>query len=295
MSTDSSRIGKVIVSHSSEVILRTEDGSLCCCKIRKMKQRPVCGDQVHYSPDDRLVTAVIDRTNQLIRPDANRKIKPLAANIDQLVVVIAPEPEPDFYLVDRYLVAASVIQCRALILLNKSDLLPTEAPSPLKDRLALYQALGYPCEAISTFESDCRTHLISLMGNGTSILVGQSGTGKSSLIKHLVPDAELRIGAISESTGVGCHTTTATTLYTLDSNSSLIDSPGVRAFRLWNISFNELENGFKEISPLLGTCRYHNCRHHHEPDCAIKRAVETGNISEIRYQSFRLIADSLLA
>jgi ribosome biogenesis GTPase len=184
--------------------------------------------------------------------------------------------------VNRCLIAAEAADIKALILLNKSDLPETAAAL---DRLKLYRSLGYSVETLSARQD--ASQLRPLLQGHTSVLVGQSGMGKSTLVNALLPDANSRTQEISSVLDSGKHTTTSARLYHLDSESSLIDSPGLQEFGLNHLSSDEMERSFVEFRPYLGKCRFNNCRHLKEPDCAILNAVRDGKVSEIRLESYR--------
>ena len=284
--------GLVIVSHSSEVVVEDLSGRLYTCRLRRKNERPVCGDRVEFNPLEHCIEKVLPRRSALSRPDSYRRIKPLAANIDRFFIVCAVEPGIDFGLIDRYLVAAHACSCDAVIVLNKSDLINDTHHLEVQ-RLRHYRELNYPLIELSTVTADGMNDLENSFSQHTCILVGQSGVGKSSIILQLIPDIEIRIGSLSEATGSGCHTTTTTTLYHLPAGGDLIDSPGVRSFRLWNLEHEQVVAGFKEFQNYVDNCRFHNCRHIDEPGCAVKQAVADGLISADRYESFLIIADSL--
>jgi ribosome biogenesis GTPase len=239
------------------------------------------------------VTAILERQAILSRPDYSGRDKPLAANLTRLVILLAPRPEPSEYLVDQYLVAAEVMGIEAMIVFNKLDLLSPEALEEFHARFARYEDIGYPTLWISLKDGRGMTPLTRKLADETSILVGQSGVGKSSLATTLLPDQEIQIGRLSKATGLGRHTTSATTCYRLPGGGRLIDSPGVRSFRLGSIEASELERGFRELVPYLGRCQFSNCRHDREPGCAVKRAVTDGHIHAERLANFRHLAAKL--
>jgi len=188
---------------------------------------------------------------------------------------------------DQYLLAAERIGVRGLICLNKADLLDEDGRSRFRERFAHYEHIGYPVIQISAKTEHGLDPLLERLRDQTSILVGQSGVGKSSLVNALIPRQDVLEGCLSDATGLGRHTTSAATLYQLDSGGELIDSPGVRSFRLGDLSRQELEQGFREFTPFLGQCRFHNCAHLAEPGCAIRAAVEAGQIRQERLESYR--------
>jgi ribosome biogenesis GTPase len=241
------------------------------------------------SEETGVISALIERRNVLERPDIRGRLRPIAANIDLMLVVFAPEPAPQPHLLDRYLVAAAYIDVEPVLVLNKADLITGTA---LTDQLAVYAALGY--RTLITDHSMAHAEdLMEVIGDDTLILVGQSGVGKSSLIQRLLPDVAIRVGALSVVADKGRHTTTTTELFPLPQGGRLIDSPGVRDFGLSHLPIEEVERGFREFQPLLGHCRFRDCRHQSEPGCALLNAVSEGVISPQRFDSYLRIRDDL--
>ena len=226
-------------------------------------------------------------------PDQRGQLKPVAANVDRLIIVFAPLPTPYTNLIDRYLVAAEQADIEPLLVMNKSDLLKTSPNPELLQWLDDYSRLGYRTLLLSAGEGDGLDNLRAELKDHTSVFVGQSGVGKSSLINALLPGQDLRVGALSESTGKGTHTTTTAKLFHFPAGGDLIDSPGIREFGLTHISHDELLEGFIEFRPFLGHCRFRDCQHLHEPGCALLQAVEAGDISAIRMSSYRHILSTL--
>jgi len=275
------------------------------CHLRANLEGLVTGDQVIWreaSDGSGVVVARGERHSVLERPDTHGQLRPVAANIDQILIVVAVEPEPHPNLIDRYLVAAESTGIPPVLVLNKSDLLPAEG-GELRAMLARYGELGYPLiEASARGEQGLEALWTQLAGR-TSVFVGQSGVGKSSLIDKLLPDETLRIGALSTDTRKGKHTTTTARLYPLpletavdtERRGDLIDSPGIREFGLWHLDERELAEGFIEFRPYLGRCRFRDCRHRQEPGCALLDAVERGDIHPQRFASFQRIRDDIAA
>ncbi|MBK1720646.1 ribosome small subunit-dependent GTPase A [Thiocystis violacea] len=282
--------GRVVVRHGANLAVEDAQGHVTHCLCRQNIGHPVCGDRVVWqriADEQGVVTAILPRASVLSRPDYGGRDKPLAANLTRLVILIAPEPEPSGYLVDQYLVAAEIIGIEALIVGNKMDLLAGEARAAFQHSFAHYPAIGYPTYWISLREPHSIDALTAALAGQTSVLVGQSGVGKSSLVKALLPDREIQIGRLSKATGLGRHTTSAATCYRLPGDGSLIDSPGVRSFRLGEIGRQQLELGFRELHPYLGQCRFANCRHDREPECAVRQAVIDGAIAAERLANFQ--------
>jgi len=288
----------VLVSYGGSGVIEFPGGEQMDCRYRRSVGRPYCGDHVIAEAIDEhsmVVTEIIPRRNEFVRADARQRRQGIAANLDQVLVVVAPEPPPSTDLVERYLVAVHSLGIQPVLILNKSELLQAAtsgATGPL-GRLDEYRDLGYDVLATSCKGEPGIEALRPLLVNRISILVGQSGVGKSSLVNALIPDLELQTGALSRVTGKGTHTTTTTIMYALNGGGKLIDSPGVWEYGLWEMSRQELESGFTDFAPALGHCRFNDCRHASEPDCAVKESVETGQIRRWRYESYsRLLAQA---
>jgi ribosome biogenesis GTPase len=288
--------GRVITRHGRNLVVRDEDGGLHLCLFRQNLGEIVCGDQVVWQAthdSEGVVTARLDRRSALTRPDYSGREKALAANVSQLVIVLAPEPEPTGFLIDQYLVAAEQLGVDAIICLNKADLLGGGDWQAFRECFAHYEDIGYPIIGVSAKREHGLDPLIERLRDQTSILVGQSGVGKSSLVNALIPDQDAQVGRLSNATGLGRHTTSATTLYDLPSGGELIDSPGVRSFRLGQMERAQLEQGFREFRPYLGQCKFKNCAHENEPECAIRAAVAAGHIHPERLANFLNMARNL--
>jgi len=280
--------GLIVAAHGKRYDVELADGSIISCVTRGKKSELACGDRVEIKPtgpNEGVVEDYLPRSSLLYRSNEYRK-KLLAANVTQIVIVLAAKPS--FYpeLVDRCLVAAQTEDIKPLIVLNKADL--PESVEALR-RLALYEQLGYQVLQLSA-KQDISPLLPHLHGH-TSVLVGQSGMGKSTIVNSLLPDAQARIGDISAALDSGKHTTTAARLYHLDENSVLIDSPGLQEFGLAHISPDQIEYAFMEFRPYLGKCRFSDCRHRSEPDCAVHAAVENGAIAASRLACYHQLID----
>ncbi len=299
----SEQLGLVICRYSKhfevEALEGEDSGVIHQCVARASSRSIVAGDKVVWrSGSDK--TGVIESRHERIsileRPDNFGRLKPVAANIDQMLIVIACEPSPQPNLIDRYLVAAELMNVRPIIVLNKADLLPTstekEAIATLLDE---YKQLSYETVQIisSRHQEPQLKSLVDLISQRTSIVVGQSGVGKSSLINTLLPEANLEIGDLSKLTREGTHTTTQAKLFHLPQGGQLVDSPGIRDFSLWHIDTQQLQLGFLEIANLSGQCRFRDCKHENEPNCAILNGVSEGKISQRRFTSYVRIKDAI--
>jgi ribosome biogenesis GTPase len=269
--------------------LRLADGSEVEARIKGKRMRPVCGDRVSAesiaNEDDWLITAIEDRVNALTRPNLRGDVEVLAANVDQLVVVAAPSPVPDWFVVDRYVAAAEQMGVRAAIVYNKTDLDADAAEHA--GILADYGNIGYTVLECSAAKRLGLNDLEALLSGQTAIIVGQSGVGKSSLINALLGGEEQRTAEISAKSGEGRHTTVNSVLLDLPGGGRVIDSPGVRDYAPAFESMAAVAAGFREIEAASHHCRFANCRHLREPGCAVKAGVEDETISARRYESYR--------
>ena len=281
--------GLVIVNYGKHLLLEDTDGTLTRCVSRREAGNPVCGDRVRWTRTgaaEGVVVSIEERRTLLQRAVGENHYKPLAANIDQVVIEAATEPAFDSFLIDKYTVAAELAGTTPVIIINKEDLLSAEARRDIESLLQEYQSIGYPCLFTSALRNTGIAAFLEQLTDKSSILVGQSGVGKSSLIKRLLPDLEIATSRLSAASGQGKHTTTATTLYHLPGGGNLIDSPGVRDFHLGKVSPAELGKGFREFHPWLGHCRFSDCLHRSEPDCAVLAAQQQGKISARRLESY---------
>lgn len=283
----------VLVSYGSQGVVLLPDGQRKRCKFRRNVGRPYCGDKVmvgHADDASLVVESILPRNNVFVRSDERQRQHVIAANLDQVLVVVATRPLPSRDLVERYLLAVHSLGIEPVIVLNKTDLEvaaeETAAGAEVLGHMPDYEALGYTVVRTSCKTAPGIAGLQSLLKNRTSILVGQSGVGKSSLINQLLPDLDIQTGALSTATGKGTHTTTSTMLYQFTGGGYLIDSPGVWEYGIWKLENAELAAGFVEFGPWLGKCHFNNCVHATEPHCAIKQAVADGHIRDWRYQSY---------
>ena len=240
-----------------------------------------------------VVVARMARESILSRPDARGELRPVAANVDLIVVVFAPQPPIVPALIDRYLVAAEHQGIRPMILLNKEDLLSPSEREKLEPLLQSYRRIGYEVHYTSTLQELGIDALSALLAEKTSVFVGQSGVGKSSLINALLPEVHTRVAALSAATGKGRHTTTTAKLFHFPAGGHLIDSPGVRDFGLWNMSAADIARGFRDFNPFLGHCRFRDCAHRQDPGCALRAAVDAGKLELRRLDSYHNLVAAL--
>jgi len=287
--------GTVIAHYGTQVLVEGNDGATQRCHVRANLDALVTGDEAIWRAGNPtgVIVAMMPRRSLLERPDAYGRMKPIAANIDYLLIVVAPAPAPFGNLIDRYLVAARHAQLDPVLLLNKSDLLVDGAYSDVVQMIERYRALG--CHVINTSRSNEAglDALKQLLKDHVSVFVGQSGVGKSSLINALAPEANTKVGELSDAVAKGRHTTTTAQLFHFPSGGDLIDSPGIREFSLWHVSDDDVASGFIEFAPHLGNCKFRDCSHREEPGCALRLAFEHGSISNERWQSYWQIIESL--
>jgi ribosome biogenesis GTPase len=289
-----------IISHYGqhvdvESLLDDDQGQLIRCTQRSNLPKLVTGDLVVWSEDGAdggVILALGQRRNFFGRPSPEGQFKAIAANIDSVLVVFASSPTPHVSLIDRYLVAIEQLHLTAVLVLNKLDLLNHEELAELDHMLSPYRSIGYPIYKVSAEDGRGMPELEQALANQTTILVGQSGVGKSSLLNKLNSGKLANVAPLSATWARGTHTTTTSSLYHMR-GFDLIDSPGIREFGLGHIDGQQVFDGFIEFRPFAGSCKFRDCSHTAEPDCAIQAAVEAGQISIERVESYFRILDSL--
>ena len=280
--------GLVLASFGRGALVQSGETTMYC-RLTGRKLRLVCGDRIAWqhlaAADGPAVHAVDARRNVIERIDARGRAEPVAANIDRLAIVVAPEPAPDWSLVDRYWAGALQKNIAAMLIVNKLDL----GTAPLEAELAVYRGLQLPCAAVA-----CRTDagigaLGCALAGSVTLLVGQSGAGKSSLINALVPQAAAQTAELTRD-AAGRHTTTTARWYRVPPDGAIIDAPGVRDFAPPAHYMRAAERGFLEIHALSAACRFNDCRHFDEPGCAVRAGVTARRIAARRYESYRRLA-----
>ncbi len=284
---------RVVESFGRRAIVQTADGECMPAELFGKRLTVVCGDEVHVrmprpiaaaSGDAPKIVSVTPRRTLFQRTDSRGRTEPLASNLTLLAVVIAPEPQVDPYMVDRYLAGAAYAQVDGALIVNKSDL---ETPSEFSTLVSEYRQAGYPVVSLSALNSQSIDDLRALVRGKATMLAGQSGVGKSTLTNALVPQSERLTRTLSDSTGEGRHTTVSTALFRIPGGGELIDSPGVRDYAPALVADATVQKGWREIAGLTQRCRFNNCLHLREPGCAVMAAVDSGEIAARRYESYK--------
>ncbi|QBR50191.1 small ribosomal subunit biogenesis GTPase RsgA [Erwinia sp. QL-Z3] len=298
------RDGVVISRFGMHADVEDADGSVHRCNIRRTIRSLVTGDRVLWRPGVEgsatvkgIVEAVHERTSVLTRPDFYDGVKPIAANLNQIVIVSAILPELSLNIIDRYLIASETLDVEPLLVLNKTDLLDDAGRKFVDKQMDIYRRIGYRVLMVSSHQKNGLEELQAALIGRISIFAGQSGVGKSSLLNTLLG---LELGAneiltndVSDVSGLGQHTTTASRLYHFPQGGDVIDSPGVREFGLWHLEPEQITRGFVEFREFLGHCKFRDCKHDNDPGCALREAVENGKIDAARFESYHRILDSM--
>ncbi|CAH9054950.1 Small ribosomal subunit biogenesis GTPase RsgA [Pseudoalteromonas holothuriae] len=290
----------VISRFGQHADIETEQGEILRCNIRRTVKSLVCGDEVFFrrakvSEGDLagVIETTEERRSQLTRPDFYDGVKVVAANIDQILMVSAVLPEFTPHIIDRYLVACEDMGIEPILLLNKVDLLDEQSRQHIDEILNIYRKLGYQVLSVSNKTGEGIEALKHQLIGKNNIFVGQSGVGKSTLVNTVLPNAEILTKEVSENSGLGQHTTTVSRLHHLPSGGNLIDSPGIREFGLWHLDVERVTWCFKEFREFIGGCRFRDCKHLNDPGCMLIEAVSSGNISELRFDSYHRILESM--
>ncbi|PHM23894.1 small ribosomal subunit biogenesis GTPase RsgA [Xenorhabdus ehlersii] len=296
--------GLVISRFGQHADIEAADSSIQRCNIRRTIHSLVTGDRVIWRPALQLqsdvkvngiVEAVHERTSVLTRPDYYDGIKPIASNINQIVIVSAILPELSLNIIDRYLVACETLNIEPLIVLNKIDLLDVESREWVNEVMDIYRHIGYRVLEVSSYTGEGIPELTALLANKITIFAGQSGVGKSSLLNTLLPDMkeDILVNNVSDNSGLGQHTTTTARLYHFPLGGDVIDSPGVREFGLWHLTPEQVTQGFVEFHEYLGGCKFRDCKHLDDPGCALRKALEQGTIAQERFENYHRILESM--
>lgn len=278
--------GLVISRFSRHAEIEDSQGKQFHCSIRPNIDSLVAGDRVVWLPEGTSQGVVVSRhprQSVLGRPHKKGEMKPVAANITQVIIVVAPKPELAWSLLDSYLVMIEHLNLQVCIVLNKTDL---ESDSIQKELLSGYKKLGYSILFTSKKNNIGQDDLKQLLNHHTSVFVGQSGVGKSSLINGVLPHETIQTGALSTGSELGCHTTSNSRYYHIQTGGAIIDSPGVRELGLWHMPVSDILQGFREFRSLIHQCKFRNCNHKDSPGCAILDSLHKDIFTQKRYESF---------
>ncbi|QLB12991.1 ribosome biogenesis GTPase [Bisgaardia hudsonensis] len=295
-----SQNGTVVTRYSAHADVETENGEIFRCNMRRSLSSLVVGDKVIWRKGNEqlqgisgVIEGIYPRENEITRPDYYDGLKPIAANIDRIIIVSAVIPSLSLNIIDRYLVICETSNIPAVIVVNKGDLLNELQRKEVEQQLKIYEDIGYQTLIISAETKENMDKLEVLLSSGTSIFVGQSGVGKSSLINMLLPEVNAVTNIVSENSGLGQHTTTSSTLYHLPQGGNLIDSPGIREFGLWHLELEQITKGYREFQYFLGACKFRDCKHLNDPGCVICEAVKMGKIHKTRFENYHRLVASL--
>lgn len=286
--------GLVIAHYGLNIEVEDHQGARLRCVVRKsVSEEPVCGDRVIWQRAGQcqgVISGILARSSLIQRPLSYQRLQTIAANVERIFVVTTANM-PNFGLLDRYLVAAEVAGIDAAIIVNKIDLV--EELPPLQARFAHYERMAYPLFFTSIQSLVGISELMRALTGSLSVLVGQSGTGKTSLACQWISSPTLKVGRVNSESGKGRHTTTVASLYHLPAGGSLIDSPGIREFGLHSVTAATVGGFFRDIASHYGQCRFSDCQHEDEPSCAVQKAVQSGIIHAARLTSLQNIQASL--
>jgi ribosome biogenesis GTPase len=295
--------GIVVKSTGSWYQVKTQDGDFIKCRIKgkfrlegiKHTNPIAVGDFVEYTIEDNnqqntaVINKILDRKNYIIRKSSNlsKQTHIIASNLDQALLVAAlVQPQTSLGFIDRFIMTAEAYHIPTIVIFNKADLYEGPLEEILQETMSIYKNIGYTCMETSVISGKNTEQLKSILKNKNTLVAGHSGVGKSSLLNHISPGLNLKTGDISNFSQKGIHTTTFAEMFDLSFGGSIIDTPGIKEFGIVDFNESEISHYFKEMHPYITKCRFNNCKHLNEPGCAVKEAVEKGNIRHERYDSY---------
>ncbi len=284
--------GLLIAHFGQYLIVEDQNGVFHNCAARKKLGSLVTGDRVMWQPltnNTGVITTLKPRQSVITRFNKKLKQKPIIANVDQLVIVVALKPSISQTTIDRYLIIAEYFKLKSVLVVNKWDLKDESAFAPNLDYIKQYQSVVDEMVFVSSKQEQGLDSLLSVMQDKTNLLAGQSGVGKSSLISSFIPDLKLRTNELSKNGNLGKHTTSASQLYHLPNGGDVIDSPGIRQFYLTHLDENAIQNGFPELNAFKSQCQFRDCHHSHEPNCAIRQAIAQGLVQQFRLDNYHAL------
>ena len=289
MEDSSKNIGKITSVFGKTGIVEPTGGGRLNFLVKSQKLKPVVGDNVHWNKQSDgtiVVTKIIEPNNQLERLNQYGRQQIIASNITQILLITAPLPKPNFLLIDKFILISELMECDLSIILNKIDLVEKS-----DSQFQLYQQLDYTVIKISAKKKINLNPLFNLLNQQTTVLVGQSGVGKSTIINLLIPKDKIKTEALSNKNQKGKHTTSASTMHAVEDKGYLIDTPGIENLNPKILAIKEIETGFREISSLSCECRYRDCIHINEPNCAVNQALRKNEIATQRYSNYKKLVD----
>lgn len=295
--------GLVVKSTGNEYEIRQEDGSHTLCQLKgnfrikgiKSTNPLAVGDQIEYD-ESGYITKLYPRKNYIVRKPTNlsKQLHIIGTNLDQTILIVTiKQPETALRFIDRFLATAEAYRVPAVLVFNKVDLLDEEDMDYLQALMHLYTSIGYPCYPINALTGEGVDALRDGLAQKVTLLSGNSGVGKSTLINAIFPNMEVKTASISDVHQTGMHTTTFSEMHELQQGGFVIDTPGIKGFGMVNMESEEVSHYFPEIFAQSKACKFANCSHRHEPKCAVKEAVEQHKISESRYESYLSIIEEL--
>lgn len=296
-------IGVVVKSTGSWYQVKTQDGNYVQCRIKgkfrlegiKHTNPIAVGDQVDFEIETNneqntgVINKIHDRKNYIIRKSSNlsKQTHIIASNIDQaLLVASMVQPQTSLGFIDRFIMTAEAYHIPTILIFNKADLYEGPLIDMLEETMSIYKNIGYQCFETSVINGKNTDHLKSILKDKTTLVAGHSGVGKSSLLNSISPGLNLKTGDISNFSQKGTHTTTFAEMFELSFGGNIIDTPGIKEFGIVDFNESEISHYFKEMRPFITQCRFNNCKHLNEPGCAVKEAVEKGEIASERFESY---------